>query len=155
MELRAADTDDTDVLVDLWVELARDQRAHGSHLVPEDNRSAIREAITRRLVSGNVVIAGDDGAAAGFVMYSVERGRYEQDVTRGIIENVYVRPGYRRRGIGSDLIDAAERDLAEQGVEAVTLEVMAHNEAARRFYERHGYTPHRTELEKRLQSDTL
>jgi len=155
VELRAADTDDTDVLVDLWVELARDQRAHGSHLVPEENRSAIREAITRRVLSQNVVLASEGGEAVGFVMYSVEQGRYEQDVTRGIIENVYVRAGRRRRGIGSDLIDAAERDLAERGVEVTTLEVMAPNEAAQRFYERHGYTPHRVELEKRLQSDTL
>jgi len=34
----------------------------------------------------------------------------------------------------------------------VALETMADNEAARRFYRRHGYEPHRIELER--ESDT-
>ncbi|PSP73388.1 GNAT family N-acetyltransferase [Halobacteriales archaeon QS_3_64_16] len=87
------------------------------------------------------------GAIVGFVMYGPETGSYEQSVDRGIIENVFVHPDYRDREIGTALLDAAERALAESGVDTIALEVMAENDDARRFYARRGYQPHRLELE--------
>lgn len=92
----------------------------------------------------------DDEAAEplGFVMFSFETGRYSQDVTRGVVDNLYVRPGVRNRGVGSALLAAAERSLREAGADLVSLDAMAENENARRFYRRHGYAPHRIEFEK-------
>lgn len=91
----------------------------------------------------------DDRAESvvGFVMFGPETGSYEQSVDRGIVENVFVHPDYRDRGIGGALLRAAERALADSGVDTIALEVMANNDAARRFYARRGYRPHRLELE--------
>lgn len=104
--------------------------------------------------AGGVDAASPDDARAeeprGFVMFSVESGRYGQDVSRGVVDNLYVRPGARDRGIGAELLAAAERTLREAGVDAVSLDAMAGNEGARRFYRRHGYAPHRIEYEKEL-----
>jgi ribosomal protein S18 acetylase RimI-like enzyme len=95
--------------------------------------------------------AREGGApVAGFVMFGVESGTYEQDATIGAVHNLYVRPGARNAGVGSALLDAAERALADAGADAVSLEAMVDNEAALRFYERRGYRPHRVELEKPL-----
>ncbi|PSP54586.1 hypothetical protein BRC82_09600 [Halobacteriales archaeon QS_1_67_19] len=88
-------------------------------------------------------------------MFDVEAGAYEQDADRGIVQNVYVVERRRNEGIGSSLLAAAEAALTDAGADAVALEVMADNEAARRFYRRHGYDPHRVELEKPVESDTL
>lgn len=86
----------------------------------------------------------------GFVMFGLETGGYEQDVTRGVVHNLYVRPPHRDRGVGSALLDAAESALAERGADVVSLEAMLANQAAVRFYRRNGYRCHRVELEKDL-----
>lgn len=148
-------TDDVDEIVDQWVDLARGQRAYGSHVAPESNRAAVREAALRRIVSDELLVARKDGELVGFVMFTVESGQYEQDVRRGVVQNLYVDPDYRRRGIGTELLGAAEDSLAGRGVDRVALNVLAANEAARRFYRRSGYEPHRVEVEKSVESDTL
>ena len=104
------------------------------------------------LAAGEAVTGADedDESLLGFVTASVETPGFEQTVTRGVVHNIYVRPVARGNGIGAALLAAAERHLGEQGVDRVALEAMADNEAARRFYRRHGYTDHRVELEKRV-----
>ena len=160
MHVEPATLSEVELLADWWVELAAEQRAFDSHLFADENRELIREAIGRGILAGTVLVARPDideeqEAAAdidplGFVMFSLESGRYRQDVTRGIVDNLYVRPAKRNRGVGSELLEAAERALYEAGAETVSLDSMAENEGARRFYRRHGYTPHRIEFEKGL-----
>ena len=158
-----ADMDDLDAVVECWVDLAAGQRDHDSHLLANANRDAVREAAARHVLTDGLLVAREDAnddaddsdaAIVGFVMFGPQSDGYERDVTRGFVRNVYVRPAYRGRGIGSALLDAAERRMAEAGVDVVALEVMADNEAARRLYRRAGYRPHRLELEKPLESDT-
>ncbi|AUX08003.1 sporulation regulator-like protein [Halalkaliarchaeum desulfuricum] len=160
MNVEPATLSEVDLLADWWVELAAEQRAYDSHLFSEANRDLIREVIGRGVVAGTVLVArpeGDEPATEdleeplGFVMFSMETGRYRQDVARGIVDNLYVRPEARNRGVGSQLLEAAEGTLREAGAEAVSLDAMAENEGARRFYRRHGYRPHRIEFEKRLE----
>lgn len=95
----------------------------------------------------------NDGGIVGFVTFGVESGRYDLDVTRGVVYNLFVRERYRDAGVGSRLLSAAESSLADAGVDVVSLEAMAANEDARRFYERHGYRPHRVELEKPIRGE--
>jgi len=147
--------DDVDTVVDLWVRLAESQRAHGSHLFGDRNRTAVRETVVQRVVAENVRIAREGQQTVGFVMVTIDSGRYEQDETRGIIENIFVEPGYRNQGIGSELLDAAEELLRQAGADVLALEAMADNESARQFYRAHGYAPHRIELEKPTENDTL
>jgi ribosomal protein S18 acetylase RimI-like enzyme len=145
---------DLDRLVDQWVDLARDQRAYGSHLAGEDNRTPVRESLAHHVVTDGVRVARVDDAIVGFVTFGLERGEYEQTVTRGVVHNLFVAPAARGRGLGSALLAAAESELIDGGADVVSLEAMARNEGARRFYERHGYDVHRVELEKRVRNDT-
>ena len=156
----AADTADADLMADRWVDLAADQREYGSHLRPADNRDRIHETLLQHVFNDTALVAravdADDPApVVGFVTFGRETGAYAQDVDRGIVHNIYVSPEHRRAGVGSALLSAAERTLAGRGVEAVALEAMATNAAARAFYRAQGYEPHRVELEKPLESDTL
>ena len=148
-EITGAEPDESAAVVDLWVELAADQRQHGSHLAAEDNRTQIRESIVRAISADRLLVARESGLI-GFVMFDTERTRYEQDVSRGIIENIYVVPDHRGRGIGSALLDAAEQRLRARDIDRIALEAMAPNERARQFYRARGYDPHRVELEKFL-----
>nr|WP_224337370.1 GNAT family N-acetyltransferase [Haloprofundus halobius] len=141
-------------IAELWVTLAAGQREFGSHLHAEANRGQIHDAIARHVVTGGLLVArADDRELVGFVMFEPETDSYAQDVCRGAIQNVYVDPAYRNDGVGTALLDAAERALADAGADVIHLEAMAGNEAARRLYERRGYRLHRVELEKRVEND--
>ncbi len=148
--IELASRDDLDTLADLWVDLARDQRRYESAVRPEANREAMRETLGAYLVNDGLLVARLDGTIVGFVSVSIERGTLELDTTRGLLSNIYVRPAYRGRGIGTALLEAAEDSLAERGVDTMLLEVMAENEAARRFYRRHGYDEFRVSMSRSL-----
>lgn len=157
MRIERADVGDADILADMWVDLADEQQQYGTHLRAEENRSRIREDVLRRVITGDVLVARGEidgsGNVAGFVSFGVETKRYDRTVERGVVYNIYVRPDCRNQGIGHDLLAAAERNLAEAGADVVSLEAMATNEDALRFYERQGYRPHRIELEKSVDDD--
>lgn len=155
MEIRTATNDDADTVTDLWLDLAGGQRSYGSHILAEENRSTAREAVFKHVVADELTVAIEDDEILGFVMFAVESSDYAQDTSRGLVRNIYVAPDHRRQGIGTALLKDAERRLRDRGVDRLALEVMAENESARRFYQRHGYTPHRISLEKPTENDTL
>lgn len=143
---------DLETLADDWVELAREQERHGSHIVPDANREAIRDVLAGHQFNDGLLVArtaADD--VTGFASFSIERGMFTLDSTRGVLSNLYVKPSYRDQGIGTALLEEVEHTLAERGATVVILEAMADNEAARRFYRRHGYDTYRVGMERSLE----
>ncbi len=57
----------------------------------------------------------------------------------GHIVTIDVLPKARRSGVGSGLLNAAEERLRAAGCESIFLETAVDNEAALKFYKRHGY----------------
>ncbi|ELZ53970.1 MULTISPECIES: GNAT family N-acetyltransferase [Halorubrum] len=154
-----ATADDVDAVTDMWVALATGQREYGATLRAEANRATVREWVAQSVVTGDLLVARDPEAAAdsedgtdlvGFVGFSLERGDYERDATRGTVSNLFVVPERRGEGVGTALLDEAERALREQGADRVALEALADNDRARSFYAARGYDPHRVELTKPL-----
>jgi ribosomal protein S18 acetylase RimI-like enzyme len=144
---------DADAVATLWVALAQDQRRHGSRLLAETNRAAVRASIARHAADGGVAVARDGDDVAGFVRFDVDHGPLSQSVKRGIVRDLYVVSGRRGEGIGSRLLDHAEATLRDRGVDVVAVEAVAGNDDAVRFYERRGYRPHRIEFEREVESD--
>ncbi len=153
MDIERPAIEDVDELSDLWVALAREQRAHGTHIRPEANRSRIAETMNRHAIAEEAFVARANGEIVGFVTYERAGEGFETDVDRGVVQNLYVRPAFRDAGVGASLLARAEADLAANGVDAITVEAMADNEAARRFYRANGYGRHRVALEKRLRDE--
>ncbi|MFB6134804.1 MAG: GNAT family N-acetyltransferase [Halanaeroarchaeum sp.] len=153
VHLRPAEPGDLGSLTDLWVELVDGQRTYGAHLEGEANRQPASDVIAQYVHADGLWVATDraDGDhLVGFVMFHVERGMYEQDVVRGIVENLYVVDSYRDHGVGSRLMSVAESALQDRGASIVGLSVLTGNERARRFYRDRGYHPHRTTMERRI-----
>jgi ribosomal protein S18 acetylase RimI-like enzyme len=100
---------------------------------------------------------GDSGIVGFLVAQCVRRGPLI-----GHVVTIDILPDFRRSGLGSELMDVAEKRLAESGCHRVALEVAVDNAAAISFYQRHGYSIARTipryyngeldalEMEKRL-----
>ena len=68
--------------------------------------------------------------------WSVEFGGLD-----AIIDEIYVRPGVRGRGIASETLIALPRALAAGGLKAIHLEVDRTNNAALKVYTRAGFRP--------------
>ena len=54
------------------------------------------------------------------------------------IDDLWLRPQYRARKLGSELLAILESEIQKSGHSSATLRVVAENVAARRFYLRHG-----------------
>ena len=92
---------------------------------PEDVRRWVAEEL---LPSGGVTVAELDGLIVGVLATST-------DHAGSWIDQLYLRPGYPGRGIGTLLLDHAHASLPRP----VRLYTFQENLGARRFYERHGY----------------
>ena len=67
------------------------------------------------------------------------------------VDELFVRPGWRDRGLGGRLLDALEADCRERGISALHLEVDDDNAAGARLYLRRGFAdPGRRLLTRRL-----
>jgi len=81
----------------------------------------------------------DRGEIQGFIVADQHRPRGARQCVGKII-TIDVMAQARRAGLGSRLLDAAEKHLQEAGCAYVALEVAVDNFPALRFYKKHGYT---------------
>ncbi|MCJ2165838.1 MULTISPECIES: GNAT family acetyltransferase [unclassified Pseudodesulfovibrio] len=89
-------------------------------------------------------VALDGDAVVGTVMAGY-------DGHRGWIYSLAVHPDQRKQGIGSMLLDHAQRALAKLGCFKVNLQILKTNEAVRKFYEANGFAVEdRLSMGKRL-----
>ena len=99
-------------------------------------------AVLGRMLSepalGSGWIATVDGKAMGYLLvvyvYSLEH--------RGLtaeIDEFFVLPSARGRGLGERLLGLAEAEVARRGCTNVSLQLGRGNDRARAFYRRHGY----------------
>ena len=102
---------------------------------------------TRRVLAGALrapepgdvflVAEDEDGERSGFIYAVTESDFFTGEPYLHVSEIATVRSG---DGVGAALMIAAETRARERGYRFVTLNVVDENTAARRFYERHGYT---------------
>jgi len=79
------------------------------------------------------VCAKRDGALLGYIsLFFV--------LDEGQINNVAVLPKYRRQGIANALLEKITEFAVEKKLSFLTLEVRQNNTAARRLYEKHGFS---------------
>jgi GNAT superfamily N-acetyltransferase len=134
-QVRLLKTEEVDAAVDL---LGRQLREHGVKTDLGKIRSVI-ERIVKDDRLGFVLVALEKnqrpvGVALGCAFLGVEHGGMS-----GWLEELYVLPEFRQRGIGSLLIAEFIRVASALGWRAIDLEITGHQRAAS-LYERHGFT---------------
>lgn len=87
---------------------------------------------------GTILVARDGDAILGMVnlLFTVSTALGERVA---LLEDMVVAPAARGRGIGSELLRAAIEHARAQGCRRITLLTDGTNEAAQRFYARHGF----------------
>lgn len=66
------------------------------------------------------------------------------------IADLYVRPGHRRRGLATALVEAVEDRLAVAGPDYAYLTALCQNQEGRNFWERAGYRPDSVVMTKKI-----
>jgi len=107
---------------------------------PEDDAASSAEAVREQLrrKSGPVIFGAFRPGLIGTV--GLGRDRHLKAAHKAYLWGMYVKPGFRRLGIGAELLDAALRPArALDGVSWVHLSVSSAAPEARRLYERAGF----------------
>lgn len=68
--------------------------------------------------------------------------RYHPTQARAELVRLYVLPPFQSIGIGADILKTGFAALAQAGIEQCFVSVQSSNAAAKKFYERHGFTFH-------------
>jgi len=92
-----------------------------------------------RTGSSHILLARDDGETLGFAQIF----SYFSTVRLGpalILEDLYVEPEARKRGIATALLESAVAHARSVNARAMFLETAIDNETAQRVYERNGWT---------------
>lgn len=102
--------------------------------------TAVLTSRLQRLLAGPDVIALLVGEPAVGLAVLTLRPNVWYDGPVALLDELYVVPGRRGRGVGSALVTAAETITRDRGGELLEINVDGEDTDARRFYERHGYT---------------
>jgi len=123
---------------------------YGKHLESKGVASIRRNLETAASVD-TVLLALADGSPAGFaslrLLPQIETGR-----THAELSDLFVDAGHRRRGIGRQLMQAAEDLARKRGASRIVLTVGADNRRARAFYRALGYRDFGVATAKRLEA---
>ncbi len=93
----------------------------------------------------------DGNCMVGFVSATLWNESFMvKDVKTVCLDNIYVRPSHRRRGIAAKLFAQVERWAREQGAIRLDLYTWDFNQGAIALYREMGMTPQRYVFEKKL-----
>ncbi|MEP2640242.1 GNAT family N-acetyltransferase [Roseobacter sp.] len=111
---------------------------HGIDL-PQDARRAGVAPLLEGSPHGAAYLIGPARAPIGYVVitfgWSLEFGGLD-----GFIDEIFIRPGVRGRGIASETLQSLPRALAGAGLKALHLEVKRDDDATHRLYARAGFS---------------
>jgi len=131
---RLATYADIEVLLDLMAEFHEES---GYRLNRELSRQAFGD-LMEHPDFGRVWVLQHEHQAAGYVVltvcFSMEYGRRV-----AFVDDLFVRPRFRRLGLGKSALEVLMAECRNRGVSAVLVEVGRSNEPARKLYARFGF----------------
>ena len=134
--LRLARPEDLDRLMGLVVAFHAEA---GIEQDPDQRRDALTPLL-EGIPHGCIYLIGPSRAPLGYIIltfgWSVEFGGMD-----GFVDEIYIRPAIRGRGIATEVLLDLPKALAGAGLTALHLEVDRTNEAAQKLYLRTGFKP--------------
>jgi ribosomal protein S18 acetylase RimI-like enzyme len=124
------------------LELMREFYAESSYPLDETWAASAFAPLLERSELGCVWLAESDGGAAGHAVLTL-RYSMEHGTLSGQIDDLFVRPAFRRRRIGHALLSELFDECRQRSCKAVYVEVGERNAAALELYRRFGLEPFR------------
>lgn len=134
---RIAEPRDDEAVIEMCMALYREDPS--ADPVPDSHIRRTLAALRREPSRGRAVVLDVDGRVVGYALliafWSNELGGQTCDV-----DELYVLPAHRSRGLGTSLFDAIDRaEIWPERPVAIALIVTPDNHRARRLYERLGF----------------
>ena len=149
--IRVAEPSDAALILTFIRELAEYERLAHEVVATEE---AIRQTVFGDRPRAEVLIAEADGQPAGFALFF---HNYSTFLARSglFLEDLYVRPEFRRRGIARDLLTRLAAIAVSRDCGRFEWNVLDWNESAQQFYESLGARPMSDWTTYRLAGDAL
>jgi len=122
------------------VELMREFYAESGLSLDQDWAAESFRALLDDDTRGAVWIVNGDDTPVGYIVLTV-RHSMEYGGLDGFIDDFYVRPAFRRQGLGQSAVDALLAEAAQRGLKALHVEAARDKTAARELYDRLGFKP--------------
>jgi len=132
-------------------ERAIDPRLRPGASMAQEHFSSIRERC--RALHGALLVAEDGGVVVGFATIFTRVPFESLDEPPGsyaLVADLVVREAFRGRGLGAELLAAAERFARAAGAAELRVGVLSRNRTAALIYRSAGFAPHEETLSKRL-----
>jgi GNAT superfamily N-acetyltransferase len=139
-----ANLDDLDGIVALLTLLTERHLSFHEAFVPiGDWRGGLRRHLAERIGSSEhlIMVARAARRPVGLITATIRLSVVFGASTRGLLENLVVLEGWRRRGIGRRLVSAAAMWCETHGAEALEMAVAVRNEEALAFWRAVGFEP--------------
>jgi ribosomal protein S18 acetylase RimI-like enzyme len=109
--------------------------------VPEDLEERMKKSIEISMFNDNfiVLVAEEEGKIIGAARVKIVDREFYLPEKEGIIEEIYVHPAYRKKGIGEAIIKYIQKELLSKGVKLVSAHFPAKNIIAISFYKKLGF----------------
>jgi ribosomal protein S18 acetylase RimI-like enzyme len=133
ISIRAMRAADADVVLEMMRGLAA---FHGDASSP--NKETLLAFALGRAKLAHVLIAFHRGAPAGFVL-TYDQANFILGFRKRHIDLIYVEEAFRREGIGAALVKAVARGALAAGCRRITVNAVATNDLANRFYTKLGF----------------
>jgi len=152
--IRQATDSDFDSLLELKLLCKEDEFRLSPNLKPPRETREYYAHYLRQHLAGSrsaAFVALEDGRLVAMIQARVYQAipimKFAQT---GYLSNLYVLEPYRRRGIGTQLVERAVGWLREQGVSVVSLEIHVANRAAIDLYRKAGFEDYTVKMSRRL-----
>ena len=133
-QLRSAAADDVPSLVALMTEFY----AEADYPLPQEPATRAFHKLIAEPQWGGIWMAAEATSPVGYIVltfsFSMEYGG-----VRGFVDDLYVQPQARGRGIGAALLSTVRSVCVLRGVRNLQVEIGSENGTARRLYQRAGY----------------
>ena len=153
MVLRPADADDLRYISDCIASTLKasvpDEEASLSDLWTGTTVAAALDSLSTRKMQDEAFILTDGTGNRGMLWMGISRDQYTAEET-GYLLGIYVSEELRGRGIGRELVSAAESWCVDKGLYTMQLDVSPCNEPAYSLYTSSGYTVRSAVMTKTL-----
>jgi len=154
VEIRPMRPGDLRDLVRFWADMSSNPSASGLFYPPtEENKAKWARWVLKVHDEDEeqVLVAEEDGQVVGFILFRIRTDLPLWTPHKvAIIYDLYVKPGWRRKGIATELISRALEVMRSRGVDHVRVTALATNEPAMRLYRRLGFREYAITFSKEL-----
>lgn len=101
-----------------------------------------REYFERLISEKRLLVAEADDIVVGLLSFLYRHVESDKQVTRDVlfVDDLAVKEEYRSQGIGTKLLEAVKEKVRIEHLDGLELQVNARNAAARKMYEKLGFT---------------